>query len=230
MRVAVGQGSVSGANCGTEPHGFRHLPIELFSGPHSRFIFDAKKGAFIEVDEPLFSVLGLLREEDLEPGELTKRLSRFSESEVREAHRQFRKLQKEGYLVPGRFRRAPKYDRAHIEKVLSRKLGGFTVMISTQCNLACSCCIYEGAYRRYGKLSAQRMSWETARNMQPHGLTRLDPIDHLPDKPRNDLRASPRKFPRKLKDLGSQFLSDSGRIHVGFPEETSLQRGPRNRE
>src|SRR5512137_1268584 len=120
--TAAGPKTASMAERGSEPRGFRHLPVELFSGPNGRFVFDAKKVAFIEVEEPLFSALGLLREKDIDPGELVKRLSRYPEGEVRRAHRQFRKLQKEGYLVPAPFRREPKYDRAHIEDVLSRKM------------------------------------------------------------------------------------------------------------
>ena len=111
--------------------GFRNLPIELFSGPNGRVVFDAKRVAFIEVEEPLFSVLGLLRDEDLDPREFAKRLNRHPEPAVRKAYRQFRKLQKDGYLVPGPFRRAPKYDRSTIETMLTRKLGGFTVMVTT---------------------------------------------------------------------------------------------------
>jgi len=42
-------------------------------------------------------------------------------------------------------------------------MGGFTIFITTRCNLGCSYCIYGGQYDQHKQLSQTPMPWETAR-------------------------------------------------------------------
>jgi uncharacterized protein len=43
-------------------------------------------------------------------------------------------------------------------------MGGFTIFVTTKCNLGCSYCIYGGQYDQHEKLTQVGMPWETMRN------------------------------------------------------------------
>lgn len=145
--------------------GFKNIPVELYETGRGYAVFDAKKVVFLEVDEVVFAILGRLREEDLDEDDLASLLPRFGKRDVRESMDEIRELQKAGFLTPSPFRRLSRYDRSRFEEILSSRMSGFTVYVTTQCNLACSYCIYGGEYGRYEPLSQTPMSWETARRM-----------------------------------------------------------------
>jgi uncharacterized protein len=149
----------------TPDAGFWNLPIELYATEHSYHVFDARKVVFIEVDGDVFALLEVLRDENLGADRLRTALPHLSRYRIRESLRKIHELQENGYLVPTAFRRRSPYERKDFEETLSRRLSGLTVHVTTQCNLACSYCIYGGGYNRHGKLSRTTMPWETARNM-----------------------------------------------------------------
>ena len=144
---------------------FSYLPCELFATEKGRYVFDAKKVVFLEVDQPTFDILEILREKRRTLGELVASLPQHSAQEIRATRDEIRELQKRGYLKPSRFVRDRSFDRVEFERVLSKAMTGFTVYITTQCNLACSYCIYGGDYIRYPQFVRANMSWKTAEAM-----------------------------------------------------------------
>jgi len=144
---------------------FNYLPCELFSTEKGRYIFDAKKVVFLEVDQPTFDVLKILREERRTLRRLVASLPQHSPLDVWAAFEEIRGLQKKGFLKPSPFVRDMSFDRAKFEHVLSKAMTGFTVYVTTHCNLACSYCIYGGDYGRYPEFVRTNMTWKTAKAM-----------------------------------------------------------------
>jgi len=145
--------------------GFKYLPIELYATESGYHVFDAKKVVFLDVDEVVFGILKILRKKDLGIQQLFSLLPQYAKEDVRDSFNEIKALQAKGYLKPYQFRRRGKYSRAYFEDTLAHKVSGFTVYVTTRCNLACSYCIYGGEYDRYEKLSQTTMTWKTARNM-----------------------------------------------------------------
>ncbi|MBI4508918.1 MAG: radical SAM protein [Deltaproteobacteria bacterium] len=144
--------------------GFRHLPVELFEAFNQRHALDAASVQFVEVDEVGFDVLKLLREEDLTVDELTRRLPQHSPAAIQDAWDDLREAQDGGFLVPQAFRRVPQHENDQYQPMLSSRMAGLTISITTQCNLACSYCIFGGQYGQHPELSRVTMSWETLQN------------------------------------------------------------------
>jgi uncharacterized protein len=140
------------------------LPIELFRPGGSRFVFDPESVVFLEVDPLTFSLLEILRKKNLPLREVYPLLPRNPRKDVRDAYGEIRKLQDKGYLLARPFKRKRRFSRSEYTATLSNRMAGLTVNITTRCNLACSYCIYGGAYGRYRKLPQTAMSWETAKN------------------------------------------------------------------
>ncbi|MBI5042612.1 MAG: 4Fe-4S cluster-binding domain-containing protein [Nitrospirae bacterium] len=145
--------------------GFKNLTIELYATEKEYYVFDAKNVIFIEVDPVVFAILGKLREKKLNTDDLFSILPQYSKSEIRDSLREVKKFQRKGYLISSHFNRDSRYDQSYFKHTLSNKLSGFTVYVTTQCNLSCSYCIYGGQYSRYQKLSQTSMTWKTAQNM-----------------------------------------------------------------
>ncbi len=149
----------------TSDSGFRNLPVELYRTDNSCYVFDAGKVAFLEVDALVFDMLNVLREQSLGPDVLAMIFPHYTAEEVRDAWQEIEALRKHGYFSKSDFCRNPQYTRADFVETLSHRLSGFTVYITTECNLACSYCIYGGDYDSQRGLSGVPMTWETARNM-----------------------------------------------------------------
>jgi uncharacterized protein len=145
--------------------GFTNLPVELFRTEQGFWAFDAHRVVFLAVDHVTYDVLALLRSQALERKDLEQRLPQHSPQEISEALAALDEIQAQGYLMPYAFRRVQRFDDATFEDKLSHELQGFTVFVTTSCNLACSYCVYGGQYARHVALSSQAMSWETAKNM-----------------------------------------------------------------
>ena len=145
--------------------GFRNLQIELYKTENCHYVFDARKVVFLEVDELVFALLKKLRETRLEVDELVKALPQYAGEEIRDACREIEELQKDGYLTHSGFCRSSQYTRSDFEDALSNRLSGLTVYVTTECNLACSYCIYGGQYGRHRRLSGISMTWDTAKNV-----------------------------------------------------------------
>jgi uncharacterized protein len=150
---------------GTFEGGFTFLPVELFKTDNAYYVFDAKNVMFFKVDRVAFDVLAILRERNASLDELISLLKQHSENEVRLALAELLEAQSKGLLVHYEFRRAPTYENSQYEETLSESMGGFTVFISTQCNLGCSYCIYGGQYDQHEELSQTPMPWTTVQNM-----------------------------------------------------------------
>jgi uncharacterized protein len=144
--------------------GFNFLPVELFKTKDSYYVFDARNVTFFKVDRVAFEVFATLRERNASPDELVSLLNHYSESEVRQASEGLFEAQKKGFLSHYDFRRAQKYENHQYEEILSERMGGFTVFITTKCNLGCSYCIYGGQYEQHEELSQTAMPWETVQN------------------------------------------------------------------
>lgn len=144
---------------------FDNLPVELFATGQNDYAFDAGKVVFLKVDKVTSFLLGFLQRQDVPLNDLIARLPQFSKAEIRNSYGEIHRLQEDGYLRPGGFRRTMLHSRSKFEDVLTRRMGGLTVNITTRCNLACSYCIFGGSYGRYRRLSETTMSWTTARNM-----------------------------------------------------------------
>jgi uncharacterized protein len=143
--------------------GYGYLPVELFRTDRSFYVFDARNVGFLEVDAVAYDVLAVLREREAGLDELIGLLPRHPEGEVRAAWNDLEEVQAEGFLLPYRFQRVPRHENSEYEEVLSRRMGGFTLFVTTQCNLGCSYCIYGGQYEQHEKLSQTPMAWETLR-------------------------------------------------------------------
>ena len=91
--------------------GFGNLAIELYSAGEARYVFDARKVVFIEVGRRVFLLLQLLRDRDLDVDGAVSALPELSESEVRQAFLEVRKLQEKGYLLPSDLRRSSPHRR-----------------------------------------------------------------------------------------------------------------------
>ncbi len=144
---------------------FNYLPCQLFATEKGRYVFDAKKVVFLEVESPTFDVLRILRQKRETLGGLVASLPELDPEEIREAFEEIRGLQKRGYLKPSPFVRAMPFDRAKFEHILSNAMTGLTVYVTTRCNLACSYCIYGGNYGRYPEFVRTDMSWKAAKAM-----------------------------------------------------------------
>ena len=145
--------------------GFKNLAIELFTGEDNFYILDANKVVFLDVDSRVFTILGLLRDQVLSEEELHSQLPQFTKRAIDGALQEIGRLQQKGYLLTMQTSRFSPMERADFEEKLSNKMAGFTVHITSQCNLACSYCIFGGDYERHPELSRTAMTWETARNM-----------------------------------------------------------------
>ncbi len=145
------------------PGGFKHLPIELFRTERRQYVFDARHVTFFEVDRVAFDVLGVLREGNTRLDDLLATLPQHPAREIDRALQEVRALQGDGFLTPYRFERVARHSDEKVEEVLSKKMGGFTIFVTTECNLACSYCIYGGQYDQHDQLSNVRMDWETLR-------------------------------------------------------------------
>ncbi len=144
---------------------FSYLPIELFDLGHTKYVFDAKNVVFLEVEDPIYSILGVLRQEHLDADMLALRFSeRFTREQIEIALEHVEKLQNKGILVSYHFERRPPRSAEDIECTITTKLGALTLFMTTKCNLACSYCIFGGDYDKYGELNQESMSWETAKN------------------------------------------------------------------
>lgn len=145
-------------------YGYKYLPIELFKTAIRHYIFDARNVTFLEIDPITYDVLSMLRECDMTEGELSRHLPHLAPSDIDNVYAEIRRSQRHGYLTPYRFKRAHRHADEEIEQVLSEQLAGFTVFLTTQCNLACSYCIYGGQYTQHDSLSQSKMSWETLKS------------------------------------------------------------------
>ena len=144
--------------------GYKYLPVELFSTDAGHFVFDAKNVCFLKTNRVGASMLAVLRERHATLQELMDLLPDCPPSDIRENYADLLAMQAEGLLVPYTFHRVPKYDNSLYEPILSEQMGGFTIFITTNCNLGCSYCIYGGQYEQHEKLTEHPMSWETVRN------------------------------------------------------------------
>lgn len=144
--------------------GFKYLPVELFKAGQKCFVFDAGKVVFMEVDCLTFDILRLLRRENLPPKMITARLPQYDAAAVRQVCRELAGLRERGYLNPRKLIRASPHTQTEFETVLSRKLSGMTVFLTTRCNLACSYCMYGGGYSEHILPPGATMTWDTARN------------------------------------------------------------------
>jgi sulfatase maturation enzyme AslB (radical SAM superfamily) len=144
--------------------GYRYLPVELFRTDLSFYVFDARNVCFLKVDAVAYELLAILRERKAGLEELIGLLPQHPEEEVRAAWRDLEEVQAEGFLLPYRFQRVARHENSEYEEVLSRRMGGFTLFVTTQCNLGCSYCIYGGQYEQHEELSQTRMPWETLRD------------------------------------------------------------------
>lgn len=143
--------------------GFKYLPIELFRTDQSYFVFDARNVCFLEVEQVAFDMLAILREKNASVEELVSSLPQHSEDDVRNAYQDFLDAQKSGLLMHYEFQRVPRHQNHEYQEVLSERMGGFTVFITTKCNLGCSYCIYGGQYEQHEELSQVLMPWETVK-------------------------------------------------------------------
>lgn len=144
--------------------GYKYLPIELFETDAGHYVFDAKNVCFLKTNRVGAAMLTILRERHATLKELIALLSDFAPDEVRANYADLQTMQADGLLIPYTFRRVPKYDNSLYEPILSERMGGFTIFITTKCNLGCSYCIYGGQYEQHEKLSERPMSWDTVRN------------------------------------------------------------------
>ncbi len=142
-------------------YGYKYLPIELFKTEKKHYVFDSRNVAFLALDPVTYDVLSILRESDMTCEELSRHLQHIAPSVIENVYAEIQKLQQQGYLAPYQFNRACRFDIEEIEKALSEQLAGFTIFLTTQCNLACSYCIYGGQYTQHDSLSQSQMSWDT---------------------------------------------------------------------
>lgn len=140
------------------------LPLELYRAGKSRFVFDPENVVFLEVDPLTFSILGILRKRFRPLREIAPLFPRHSREDIRASYAEILKLRHRGYLRARQFKRERRFSRTEFVDALTKRMAGLTVNITTRCNLACSYCIYGGAYGRYRKLPQTAMSWETAKN------------------------------------------------------------------
>jgi uncharacterized protein len=143
--------------------GFGNLPIELFRTERGLYAFDAAAVRFMELDPVAFDLLAVLRERTAELDELISLLAHHPADEVRRAHDDLRELQGKRLLVRRPFVRARRFEDHRYEEVLSRRLAGFTLFVTTRCNLGCSYCIFGGQYAQHEELSETPMPWDTLR-------------------------------------------------------------------
>lgn len=143
---------------------FRHLAVELIRTENGFYAFDAHNVEFVQLDEIAYEVLSCLRQTRLTLLELANLLPHRSEAELREALDEIQAAQKQGYLVPTRFKRLVRDVGDTQKKAVTKEMKGLTVFITTDCNLACSYCLFGGQYERHPELSRKPMSWPTLRN------------------------------------------------------------------
>ena len=144
-------------------NGFRYLPIELFKTEHGFYVFDARNVCFLEVEQVAFDMLAILRERNASLDEIISLLPQHKEEDVRDAYQDFLDSQANDLLVNYEFQRLPRHQNSEYEEVLSQKMGGFTIFITTRCNLGCSYCIYGGQYEQHEELTQMPMPWETVK-------------------------------------------------------------------
>jgi uncharacterized protein len=143
--------------------GFKYLPIELFQTEKSHFVFDARNVCFLEVGQVAFDMLAILRDRNANVEEIISLLPQHAVGDVLGAYDDFLDAQRDGLLEHYEFKRVPRHENSEYEEVLSERMGGFTVFITTQCNLGCSYCIYGGQYDQHEELSQVLMPWETVK-------------------------------------------------------------------
>jgi uncharacterized protein len=141
--------------------GYHHLPVELFDLGDSYYAFDARNVCFVELNKTAFDMLTVLRERTANVNELVDLLPGHSKRDIRDAHEQIVAEQADGLLAPYHFRRLKRHEDDQYEHVLSQRMGGFTIFVTTRCNLGCSYCIYGGQYEQHEELTQQPMPWET---------------------------------------------------------------------
>ena len=143
------------------PEGYGYLPIELFETGKGWFVFDAKNVCFLEVERVAFDMLTVLRDRSATIDELISALPQHPESDIRDAYKDLVDAQAQGLLVSYNFKRAARHDNSRYQEVLEQSMAGFTLFVTTRCNLGCSYCIYGGQYDQHEQLSQTPMPWTT---------------------------------------------------------------------
>lgn len=148
---------------GPSKGGFTNLPIELLKTERGAYAFDARKVFFLELSPTAFDILRLLREKPLTLQQICRALPQHRRVDLRRAHRAILEMRADDLLVAGPFRRLQRHPTSELRQFLREKVAGITILITTQCNLACSYCIYGGQYELHPKLAQRPMSWRTLR-------------------------------------------------------------------
>ena len=147
-----------------QQNGFGHLAVELFKTERYYWALDANRVEFVKIDDVAFEILHCLRKEHLSLDEIASRLPQYSRETIEETLREIFAAQQYGYFLPTDFKRRLRFKRDDYRSVLSDRMGGLTISLTTQCNLACSYCLFGGQYSRYPTLSGRTMTWAVLRN------------------------------------------------------------------
>jgi len=144
--------------------GFRYLPVELFKTERSKWVLDASKVEFFEIDDVAFDVFDCLRTKELSVDEIALRLPQHPREQIEQVFDELISAQRQGFFLPAYFQRTPRFKSEDYQSVLNDKMGGLTISLTTRCNLTCSYCIFGGGYSRYPAQSGRTMTWPVLRN------------------------------------------------------------------
>lgn len=133
-------------------------PIELFSTTSGYYVFDSQILAFMEVSKPVFEVLKVAKARFSSPELIMRDLGHFEHAMLNNALKEIRRAQSRGFLNFVTNSVANKHQWETHRELLNRHLKGLTLLVTTECNLACSYCIYGGHYVKHSALDKKRMS------------------------------------------------------------------------
>lgn len=138
------------------------LPAVFFKTEQAHYIFDVNQVNFLEVNEIVFKIVSLLKQKSRDLQDLADHLPGYSLAEIQDALNDIEEIKKQGFLQPHEFQRANPHTLPIIKKHLTSNLQGLYLNITSKCNLACSYCVFGGAYNNVNSLEQREMSWEVA--------------------------------------------------------------------